>query len=52
MFWLTFPGSTVPTDGETVIGAPSGTTNSNEVGPTGAISPETNFTTQNKPVQY
>ena len=37
---LTFPGCTVPTEGETVIGAPFGTTNSNDVGPTGAISPK------------
>ena len=29
----------VPTDGEMVIGAPSGRTNSKDVGPTGAISP-------------
>ena len=40
---LNSPGSTVPTEGETVTGAPSGTTNSKEVGPTGAISPKTNF---------
>jgi len=30
----------VPTAGETVSGAPSGTQNSNDVGPTAAISPE------------
>lgn len=30
----------VPTDGEMVIGASSGTTNSNDVGPIGAISPK------------
>ena len=30
---------TVPTEGERVIGASSGKTNSNDVGPTGAISP-------------
>lgn len=37
---LTSPGWMVPTDGETVTGAPLETTNSKEVGPTGAISPE------------
>lgn len=35
----TLPGSIVPTDGDIVRGDPSGTTNSKEVGPTGAISP-------------
>lgn len=35
-----FPGFTVPTDGEIVNGASSGSMNSNDVGPTGAISPE------------
>ena len=35
----TLPGSMVPTEGDIVRGAPSGTTNSKEVGPTGAISP-------------
>ena len=30
----------MPTDGDIDMGAPSGTTNSNEVSPTGAISPE------------
>jgi hypothetical protein len=38
---FTCPGSMVPTDGDIVRGAPSGTTNSKEVGPTGAISPAT-----------
>ena len=37
---FTFPGITVPTEGEMVTGAPSGTTNSKDVGPTGAISPK------------
>ena len=36
---LTCPGKTVPTVGDTVNGQSSGTTNWNEVGPTGAISP-------------
>ena len=36
----TLPGSMVPTDGDIVIGASSGSTNSNDVGPTGAISPK------------
>jgi hypothetical protein len=36
----TCPGCRVPTDGEIVTGAPSGTRNSNEVGPIAAISPE------------
>ena len=36
----TSPGCIVPTEGETVTGASFGTTNSNDVGPTGAISPE------------
>lgn len=35
----TLPGSMVPTEGDIVRGALSGTTNSKEVGPTGAISP-------------
>lgn len=34
------PGSTVPTEGETVRGASEGRRNSKDVGPTGAISPE------------
>jgi len=33
------PGRRVPTDGETVSGASSGTQNSNDVGPMSAISP-------------
>ena len=36
----TLPGSMVPTEGDIVIGASSGSTNSNDVGPTGAISPK------------
>ena len=36
----TLPGSIVPTDGDIVMGASSGSTNSNDVGPTGAISPK------------
>jgi hypothetical protein len=40
MIIITSPGWIVPTDGDIVTGAPSGTTNSNEVGPTGAISPK------------
>ena len=39
-FLLTRPGMTVPTAGDMVSGASSGTTNSKDVGPTGAISPE------------
>ena len=37
---LTVPGSTVPTRGEIVIGAFSGTSNWKDVGPTAANSPE------------
>lgn len=36
---FTFPGKTVPTEGIIVTGESSGTRNSKEVGPTGAISP-------------
>ena len=36
---LTSPGSTVPTQGDTVSGMSSGMTNSNEVGWTAAIGP-------------
>ncbi|OBS80838.1 hypothetical protein A6R68_20973 [Neotoma lepida] len=35
---LTFPGNTVPTDGEMVMGELGGTKNSKDVGPTGAAS--------------
>ena len=35
----TSPGWTVPTNGEIVIGAFGGTTNSNDVGPTGKMGP-------------
>jgi len=38
-YHTTCPGRTTPTAGETVIGTPSGTLNSNDVGQTGAISP-------------
>lgn len=37
---LTPPGLTHPTAGDTVSGAPAGTTNSNDVGPTSTIGPE------------
>lgn len=37
---LTSPGLTVPTAGDTVSGAPVGTTNSNDVGPTSTMGPE------------
>ena len=37
---LTSPGLTVPTAGDTVSGAPAGTTNSNDVGPTWTMGPE------------
>jgi hypothetical protein len=37
---LTFPGNTVPTDGEMVIGELGGSKNSKDVGPTGAASSE------------
>ena len=37
---LTSPGLTVPTAGDTVSGAPPGTTNSNDVGPTSTMGPE------------
>ena len=37
---LTCPGWTVPTAGDTASGTPSGTQNSNDVGPTAAISPK------------
>lgn len=37
---LTSPGLTVPTAGDTVSGAPAGTTNSNDVGPTSTMGPE------------
>lgn len=37
---LTSPGLTHPTAGDTVRGAPAGTTNSNDVGPTSTIGPE------------
>ena len=36
----TLPGSMVPTEGDIVMGASSGSTNSKDVGPTGAISPK------------
>lgn len=36
----TVPGSTIPTSGESVIGAFGGRSNWNDVGPTGANSPE------------
>ena len=38
--YLTSPGFTVPTAGDTVRGAPAGTTNSNDVGPTSTMGPE------------
>lgn len=37
---LTFPGNTVPTDGEMVIGELGGNKNSKDVGPTGVASSE------------
>ena len=37
---LTSPGLTHPTAGETVSGAPVGTTNSNDVAPTATMGPE------------
>ena len=39
-FLVTSPGITVPTEGAITTGASSGTKNSNDVGPTGNISPE------------
>jgi len=39
-YQLTCPGRMVPTAGETISGTESGTQNSNEVGPTAAISPK------------
>lgn len=36
----TFPGSTVPTEGEMVMGESGGSRNSNDVGPTGQVSSE------------
>lgn len=35
---LTFPGNTVPTDGEMVMGESGGSKNSKDVGPTGVAS--------------
>lgn len=37
---LTFPGNTVPTEGEMVIGESGGSRNSKDVGPTGEVSSE------------
>lgn len=37
---LTFPGNTVPTDGEMVMGDLGGSKNSKDVGPTGEASSE------------
>lgn len=37
---LTSPGLTHPTAGDTVSGAPAGTTNSNDVGPTSTMGPD------------
>lgn len=37
---LTFPGSTVPTEGEMVMGESVGSRNSKDVGPTGQASAE------------
>lgn len=37
---LTFPGNTVPTDGEMLMGELGGSRNSKDVGPTGETSPK------------